>query len=207
MFQKKRFILIGIMLCLLFLSACNGAEESQAKEEPESSNEGNFQAEYDWILPDFNYINQDNEKVSKTDLMGEVWLANFVFTNCQTVCPPMTMNMAKLQERMKEEGLNNRIISFSVDPDRDTPEALKEYASIFEADHSNWDFLTGYEQEEVQKLAKAFKTLAEPEEGTDQFIHSTKTFLINKEGVIVKGYDGYMEVPFDEIIQDLKALN
>ena len=100
-----------------------------------------------------------------------------------------------------------KIILFlsAVDPERDTPPVLKEFAAKFEADLSQWHFLTGYTQEEVSAMAKAFKTLAEKEEGTDQFIHSTKIFLINKEGIIVKGYNG-LDVPFEEITADLKVL-
>lgn len=170
-------------------------------------NQQKFEAEYDWPLGDFTFVNQDDEIISSSDLKGKVWLANFVFTNCNTVCPPMTANMAKLQQKIAEEKkLNIELISFSVDPDRDTPNTLKEYASKFDADLTNWHFLTGYKQIEVKKLAKTFKTLAEAEEGTDQFTHSTKIFLVNKEGIIVKGYNG-LDVPFEEIIADLKAID
>lgn len=206
----KKGIFLLAMLLMLFSASCSqqksnadgNVKDDQAAEEMDA---GNFEAEYDWILPDFSYVNEDGEQVSKTDLLGEAWLANFVFTNCSTVCPPMTANLAKVQGMMKEAGLNNRIISFSVDPERDTPEVLKEFAGRFQLDLETWDFLTGYEQEEVKELAKSFKTLAEPEEGTDQFIHSTKIFLINEDGTIVKGYNG-LQVPVEEIISDLKAL-
>lgn len=193
MILKKLRIQFGVLLTvlsLLALTACN-----QPK----------FEAQYDWPMVDFSYINQDDEQISLSDLKGKVWLANFVFTNCDTVCPPMTANMARLQQQMAEEDLNAEIVSFSVDPQRDTPETLKEFAGKFQADFSNWNFLTGYTAEDIKGLAKAFKTLAEAEPGTDQFIHSTKIFLINQDGIIVKGYNG-LEVPYDEIISDLNAL-
>lgn len=188
--MRVQFGVILVVLSLLALTACN-----QPK----------FEAQYDWPMADFSYTNQDNEKIGLSDLKGKVWLANFVFTNCDTVCPPMTANMAKVQQQMAEEDINAEIVSFSVDPKRDTPETLKEFAGKFQADFSNWNFLTGYTEEDIKVLAKSFKTLAESEPGTDQFIHSTKIFLINEDGIIVKGYNG-LEVPYDEITSDLKAL-
>lgn len=165
-----------------------------------------FQAEYEWELQDFRAVTQDGKSVSKEDYMGEAWVANFIFTNCDTVCLPMTANMAKLQEMLKEEKATFKMVSFSVDPERDTEEALKEYGNKYEADYKTWSFLTGYTQEDVQAIAKNFKTLAQKEEGTDQITHGTKIFLINREGIIVKGYNG-LDVPYDEIINDLKVLN
>ncbi|MBP2243375.1 protein SCO1/2 [Cytobacillus eiseniae] len=181
-----------IMSCLLILVSCS--------EKPI------FEGEYEWELQEFSAVNQDNEKVSRDDLIGEAWLANFVFTQCTTVCQPMTANMAKLQQKLNEEKVKFNIISFSVDPERDKPEILKEYGDRYEADYSTWNFLTGYSEDEIKMIAKNFKTLAEREEGTDQFIHSTKIFLINGEGKIVKGYNG-IDVPYDEIINDMKSLN
>ncbi|HHY71723.1 MAG TPA: SCO family protein [Bacillus bacterium] len=191
---NKRRTQIGILLLvfsLLVVTACN-----QPK----------FQAKYDWPMADFSAINQDNEKFGPSDMKGKIWLANFVFTNCNSVCPPMTANMARLQRQMAEAKIKDvDIVSFSVDPERDTPEALKEFASKFEADLSNWQFLTGYTGEDIKRIAKSFKTLAEAEPGTDQFTHDTKIFLINEDGIIVKGYNG-LQVQYDEIIADLKAL-
>jgi protein SCO1/2 len=202
----KHGILLSILLSgALLLTACGGGQAEPDTEAPQGETSSGFQAQYDWVLPDFQYVNQDGKEIGKEDLLGEAWLANFVFTNCTTVCSPMTANMAKVQRKLKEAGLDNNMVSFSVDPERDTPPVLKEFAAKFEADLSHWHFLTGYQQEEVSTLAKAFKTLAENEEGTDQFIHSTKIFLIDKDGTIVKGYDG-LDVPFEEIVADLQAL-
>lgn len=210
--MKGLLIYSLVVVAMLFLSACGLAPQStETPSEPQSipqseiqqETQSNFQADYDWVLPYFNFVNQDNERVSKEDLEGQVWLANFIFTNCYTVCPPMTANMAKLQQTMADENVSVQIVSFSVDPDRDTPEALKEYASKFDANFTNWHLLTGYRQGEIKKIAKAFKTLAEAEEGTDQFIHSTKIFMIDENGIIVKGYNG-LQVPYDQIIADLK---
>ncbi|WP_456271414.1 SCO family protein [Bacillus sp. AK031] len=169
---------------------------------------GGFKADINYEVQDFSYTNQHNEKVSLEDLKGQVWLADFIFTNCETVCPPMTYNMTQLQEKLKEEGVEDyRIVSFSVDPEVDTPEALKEYIGKYEADTSKWDLLTGYTQDEISKFAeKSFKSLVADDPNTDQVIHQTSFYLVNQDGVVVKSYGGYQEVPFDQIALDMEAL-
>ena len=183
---------VGLLFLSILLSGCT--------EKP------TFQGEYEWELQDFRAITQDGKSVGKEDYIGEAWVANFIFTNCSTVCLPMTANMATLQQKLTEADVNFKMVSFSVDPERDTEKVLKEYGEKYEADYDTWSFLTGYTQEDVQAIAKNFKTLAQKEEGTDQITHGTKIFLINREGMIVKGYNG-LDVPYDEIISDLKVLN
>ncbi len=178
-------------LILLALTACGGS---------------NFEGDFSYEVKDFTYVNQDGEKVSLDDLKGKPWLADFVFTNCNTVCPPMTANMSRIQEKLKEENIDMQIVSFSVDPENDTPETLKEFGDKFDADYSSWDFLTGYEQEEIVTLArKSFKTLVQNDPSSDQVIHGTSFYLVDQEGNAVKSYDG-LDTPYEEIIDDAKAI-
>jgi protein SCO1 len=167
-----------------------------------------FQAETDYEIADFNYTNQDNEKVSLKDLEGKVWIADFIFTNCETVCPPMTFNLTKLQKELKKAGVEDyKIVSFSVDPEKDTPQALKEYISGYEADTGKWELLTGYKFEEVKDFAEhSFKTIVAKDPNSDQVIHQTSFFLVNQEGVVVKNYSGNSDVPYEEITSDMKTL-
>src|SRR5699024_5128054 len=93
-----------LLLFVLFVSACGDQ----------------YNGDFSYEVQDFTFTNQDGEKVSKSDLEGEFWVADFIFTNCTTVCPPMTSNMANLQDQLKEAGLEDvRLVSFSVDPERD----------------------------------------------------------------------------------------
>src|SRR5690625_1768044 len=108
----RKILFLIVIISSLVLSACGKKE---------------FIAETDWKVEDFSSVNQENEKVELADLEGEVWIADFIFTNCATVCPPMTVNKAELQDALKNENISNvRLVSFSVDPDIDTPEVLKE---------------------------------------------------------------------------------
>lgn len=163
--------------------------------------------ELDWKVQDFSAVNQDGEEITLADLDGDVWLTSFIFANCVTVCPPMTANMASLQEELLAEDLDIPIISFSVDPDSDTPEVLKEYGEQFGADFSTWQFVTGYSFEEVQELSReSFKALVEWEsEDSDQVMHGTSFYLVDQDGTVVKKYDG-LEPPHEEIISDIKKI-
>ncbi|QOR65139.1 SCO family protein [Cytobacillus suaedae] len=182
-------ILIGL---LLFLTACGYEIENP----------------HNWEVQEFAYINQDGEEVALEDLKGKVWLANFIFTNCDTVCPPMTANMSKIQGLLKQEGIENvEIVSFTVDPEVDTPDALKEFAGKFEADFSNWHFLTGYSQDEIESFSReSFKSLVQKIEGEPQVGHGTSFYVVDKDGIIKQSYSG-VDVPFDQIIKDVKSLN
>lgn len=159
-----------------------------------------------WEIEDFTFTNQNNEDVSLSDLEGEVWLADFVFTNCTTVCLPMMANMTALQDELKQEGLDVRIVSFSVDPTIDTPDVLKSYAENYGADLSGWDLLTGYSPEKIDEFAmENFRTLARKPENDDQVMHGTSFYLIDREGVVRKYYDG-INPPADEILNDIEIL-
>ncbi|HLR69536.1 SCO family protein [Virgibacillus alimentarius] len=188
-----RFIKFFAFIFILFLAACGGEDiETNMSEE----------------VADFEFTTQDEKKLSNKDLEGEWWVADFVFTNCTTVCLPMTSNMSILQDKLKEEDLDVQLVSFSVDPEHDTPEVLRDYAKEYEADLDNWTFLTGYDFQTIKELSiKSFRSLlAEPQPGDDQVTHGTNFFLINPEGEIVKKYDGVDKKEIETIVEDLKAV-
>src|SRR5699024_4154511 len=166
-------------------------------------NEDIIESNKDETMSDFEFINQDAETVSLDDLKGEYWVADFVFTNCTTVCIPMTSNRKILQDEMIEEDLTNiELISFTVDPDYDTPEVLSDYAKEYDANLDNWSFLTGYEFDDIKEISiKSFRSmLQEPQPGDDQVTHGTRFFLINPKGEVIKSYDGVNRRVADEII-------
>lgn len=166
-----------------------------------------YEGDFSYKVEDFSYTNQDGETVSLDDLKGSFWVADMVFTSCNTVCPPMTANMARLQKLLKEEGLDEvRLVSFSVDPEVDTPEMLKEFGDKFGADYSNWDFLTGYTMEEAEKFAlKSFKSLVDKPEGQDQVNHTVRFFIVTPDGNAIKSYDGRQAEQMQQIVDDLKG--
>jgi protein SCO1 len=191
--MKKRIVLILLAALMVFAAGCGNNGIKDAK---------------NWPIEDFNFTSHEGKSLTKKDLKGKVWVADFVFTNCADVCPPMTANMAKLQDLVKEEGLKNvQFVSFSVDPTVDTPDALSEYGKKFNVDFKNWTFLTGYTQEEIEQFAmKNFKTIVKKPQTGDQVIHGTDFYLVDQDGKIMMYYTGLKEVPFEQIIQDIKSL-
>jgi protein SCO1/2 len=91
---------------------------------------------------DFTLTDQEGRAVSRSQLLGKVWVASFIFTRCATLCPQVCATLAQLQEQIRTEP-DVRLVSFSVDPDEDTPAVLKKYAARFGADPERWLFLTG----------------------------------------------------------------
>lgn len=181
-----------VFVFILFLAACGEKIETNMSEE----------------VTDFEFTTQDNEKLSLNNLEGKWWIADFVFTNCTTVCLTMTPNMAKLQEKLNEESLDAQLISFTVDPKNDTPEVLKEYGESYNADFSNWTFLTGYDFQTIKEFSiKSFRSLvAQAQPGSDQVTHGTSFYLVNPEGEVIKNYSGIDNNTVDTIIADLKKV-
>jgi protein SCO1/2 len=170
----------------------------------------------------FSFVNQDNEVVTNDSLEGNIYVANFFFTSCPTICPIMTKNMAYLQSELSQYD-NIRFLSHTVDPINDTPEKLRYYiekemkAKNVTIDLSNWDFLTG-EKTELYDIARLY-LLASPnadELAPGGFIHSEYFVLIDKEGRIRSGidrnknirgaYDGTNDIHMKDLINDIKVL-
>lgn len=189
----KKWLVLALGL-ILFLVACGEKEiETNMSEE---------------VKP-FEFTTQDNETLSLKDLEGKWWVADFVFTNCTSVCLPMTSNMSQLQDKLKEEDIDAQLVSFSVDPAYDSPEVLKEYAETYDADLTNWSFLTGYDFQTIKELSiKSFKSLlVEAAPGSDQVTHGTSFFLVNPEGEIINKYNGMDTKAMDLIVKDLKTVS
>ena len=183
-----------IMISLLVLAGCGSSD---------------FKAQTNWEIEEFEFDNQRGEETSLEDLKGTVWLATFIFTNCETICPPMTFNLAEIQGMLKDKGIEDyKIVGFSVDPEVDTPEVLQEYLDMFEVpDQSNWELLTGYSQEYISQFAEqSFKALVRNNPNDDQVIHGSRFYLINQNGVAVKNYTGFEDVPKEEIVIDMETL-
>ncbi|GEL76050.1 SCO family protein [Tenuibacillus multivorans] len=202
-FNHKWLNLVLISSVILVLTAC-GDDSSEADTTGDHQQEQAIEPQFDVQVENFNYTNQDGEQVSLDDLKGTYWVADFIFTSCETVCPPMTANMSKLQQKLEEEGLDVRLVSFSVDPHVDDQEALKEFGDKFGADYSNWDFLTGYDQKEIESFAAdSFKTLVSKVDGNDQVNHGTSFMIVNPEGKMINRFKGTSLEEMDQIVKYL----
>jgi len=192
--KNIRLYFVGVIIfCFTIIAGC-----STGTKIPQALN---------WDVQNFQYTNQDGQPYSLEDLKGKVWIATFIFTNCETVCPPMTANMARLQQIAKEEKLDVQFVSFSVDPEVDKPKMLKLYVQKFTNDLSNWTLLTGYSQGEIEKFAKeSFQTLVDKPATTNQVTHGTSFYLVDQNGKVMKKYSGISNTPYKDIVRDAKRL-
>lgn len=153
----------------------------------------------------YSFINQHHESINIEDLRGTFWIASFIFTNCETVCPPMMYENASLQNVFAKEQVQIQFVSFSVDPEIDTPEVLDDYVKQFTDDDSNWHLLTGVTQKEIETFAREqFHTIVQKPEASNQVIHSTNFYLVDDQGYIINEYN-YIDDSYQEkILQDIK---
>ncbi|MGE7839866.1 SCO family protein [Lysinibacillus sp. NPDC093712] len=196
--MKNKVIGFVLLLALVsVLSACGNVK---------------FKADYSYEIQDFDHVNQRGENVSLESLKGKPWLGMYIFTNCNSVCPPMTFNMTQIQEKLMKKGIEDyNLVAFSVDPEVDTPEVLADYLARYTVpDESKWNLLTGYSQSYIEQFAvKSTKSLVKDDPNSDQVIHGIQFFLVDKDGILVKQYDGYAkdaaDVPIDTIVGDLET--
>jgi protein SCO1 len=156
-------------------------------------------------VPEFSLTERSNRSVTREDLDGQVWVADFIFTHCAGICPTMSSNMQKLQDMLPKEV---RLVSFTVDPYNDTPEILTEYAKRYNADPDRWLFLTGEEQAIQNLSVGGFKLALDPTGGTEAepITHSSRFVLVDRKGRI-RGYYGTEEAnTLDRIVADAKKL-
>ncbi|CDQ19934.1 SCO family protein [Halobacillus karajensis] len=153
-------------------------------------------------------INQHGEQVSvPKEYAGDYWVADFIFTNCETVCPPMTGNMSRLQAQLQEEGLDIQLVSVSVDPENDTQDKLLAFAENYQPDFEHWDFLTGYSYQDVKEWSiKSFQSPVKKMEDSNQVAHGTSFFLVGPDGNIQETYSGTKADSVTKIVEDLKKL-
>lgn len=150
-------------------------------------------------VPAFQLVDQSGGKFDSQSLAGHVWVADFVFTNCEGPCPRMSSHMHSLQTKTSPDV---NLISFTVDPARDTPPVLAEYAKKFAFDQKRWHFLTGQVATLNMLDQDAFKL------GTigQEIEHSTRFALVDKKGHI-RGYYGLSDGnPEDKIVRDAERL-
>ncbi|MBI4000025.1 MAG: SCO family protein [Candidatus Omnitrophica bacterium] len=161
-------------------------------------------------VPDFTLIQQSGKEIKLADLKGNVWIANFVFTRCQGMCPMLTGRMAGLQERFKQPHV--KFISFSVDPEYDTPKVLSEYAVRYHAEEGKWFFLTGDKKVMWNFITEGFSlgvADASPEDlaaGAEPVMHSGRFVLIDQKGSIRGYYDSSEPSKVEELVRDASLL-
>ena len=155
-------------------------------------------------VPQFSLVERSGKATSLADLRGSIWIADFIYTTCKDTCPMQTAEMAQLQEQWKDKaGL--KLVSFSVDPEKDTTAVLSRYADRYKADAQRWLFLTGAKEEIGRLVQEGFRlsAVALPGDGnvSSVIMHSPRFVLIDKQAQI----RGYYDSRDPQALQRLKA--
>ncbi len=152
-------------------------------------------------LPGFTLTDQDGQPFALEDLKGKVWVAGFIFTTCPSTCPKISRAMLDLQQRYARNGVDVELVSFTVDPENDTPAVLQRYAENLGADQTHWRFVTGPLKDVEALIVGGFKTAIErghrPVDGQPtmyDIAHSEQLVLIDGDGGI-RGFYGVRRPP------------
>ena len=187
--RKIRFIIYGIVAVLLVITYFT--------KEP-NSNSG---LPVIGTIPEFNFTDSQGNEISRLDLDGKVWVADFIFTTCTMACPVLTGNMNLIHKAFKNND-NIRIVSISVYPEYDTPQVLSDYASQYDANTNRWHFLTGPE-ENVQDVIKNGFKMGDYE---DIIFHSEKFALVDQKNRLRGYYNGMQPDDVTRLKKDMEKL-
>ena len=154
----------------------------------------------------FSFVDQDSVTITENDLSGKIYVADFFFTSCRTICPIMKTQMMRVYEATWEMS-DVVLISHTIDPEYDTVALLHDYARRLGVESSRWHFLTG-QKDSIYKVAQTryFATAMEDKSEPDGFIHSGAFLLVDRKGRIRGKYDGTKEEDVNRLVGDIKRL-
>jgi len=158
-------------------------------------------------IGDFSLINQNNDTITQDDYKGKIYIADFFFTTCQTICPIMTEHMVEIQQELKNDS-EIKLLSHSVIPAYDTPDILKKYAIQKGVDDTRWNLVTG-SQKEIFTLARKHYLAVQDIPGTEDdldMVHTENFMLVDKKGYIRGYYDGTKDEAILNLLEDIEIL-
>jgi protein SCO1/2 len=159
-------------------------------------------------IPDFSFINQDGDTLSQNDFKNKVYVSDFFFTSCPTICPTMKTQMLRIYEKYKENP-EFGILSHTIDPNHDTVEVLKKYRDRLGVKGNTWQFVTG-DQKAIYKIAQDSYMVSAMEDSSavDEggFVHSGAFVLVDKDKHVRGVYDGTKEIEVSKLLKDIDLL-
>ena len=166
-------------------------------------------------IQSFAYQNQEGLQVTNKNYINKVWITEFFFATCPTICPIMNVQMTNLTKEVRTMNMEDQVqfLSFSIDPTKDTPEALKKYKNLHCGDCKNWDFLTGNEEFTHRLGIESFKVFAgREEEAAGGYAHSGAFSMVDQNGYLrgvynITSFDGDVnKSEYQRLLRDLKIL-
>jgi cytochrome oxidase Cu insertion factor (SCO1/SenC/PrrC family) len=156
-------------------------------------------------VPAFELTNQDGQPFGSTQLLGKIWIADFIYTTCPGPCPMISSRMSELQKPLEKTDVH--LVSFTVDSVRDTPQVLRGYADKVQAEPGRWDFLTGPQSTIYNLSRNGFKlAISDGSEENGLPVHSTRLILVDRRGEIRGYYDAAEADGMTKLLADTNHL-
>lgn len=206
----KNALLFLILPVALAISCSSPAEKTSETAELPILGERYVDDNQDTVyhsIADFAFVNQEGDTIRKEDMTGKVYVADFFFTTCPTICPVMKKEMLRVYEQFKGDP-NFRILSHTIDPTHDTQAVLQDYADkLGVPDAATWNFLTGDQEKifEIGQTSYLTTTMADDME-PGGFLHSGAFLLVDQQGRIRGVYDGTKTDQVDRLLADIPKL-
>jgi cytochrome oxidase Cu insertion factor (SCO1/SenC/PrrC family) len=160
-------------------------------------------------VPQFTLIERSGRSSTLADMRGKVWIADFIYTTCTDTCPMQSAAMARFQEKFGTQA-DLQFVSFTVDPERDTPDALARYANRFKASADRWLFLTGDKEDIAQLVQEGFRLSAaavpDPTSKERVILHSPRFVLVDRKSQIRGYYDSRDNTALERLDKDVETL-
>ena len=157
-------------------------------------------------IPDFKFLNQDSLWISEKDMAGKIYVADFFFTTCPTICPKMKTQLLRIYDKFAEED-RVRILSHTIDPEYDGVRVLKEYAKKLNINSPRWNLVTG-KKSDIYRLGEKSYMVTAQEDANEEggFVHSGAFILVDKNRHVRGIYDGTKEEDVNHLIEDIGVL-
>ena len=205
------FASVFIFLIIFSLTSCNSGEQKLP-----------ILGERDWIkktvdgkevvdtiyntIPPFSFVNQNSDTVTEKIIDGKIYITDFFFTTCPTICPVMKRQMLKVYEKFKGNK-DVMILSHTIDPEHDTPQVLNTFAKDLGVTGNQWQFLTGPKEKIYEIGLKSYMVVAKEDKSAEGgFLHSGAFVLVDKDKHVRGIYDGTTEEGTKRIIADIQTL-
>jgi len=156
-------------------------------------------------VPGFQLTNQNGQPFGSAQLSGKIWIADFIYTTCPGPCPMISSRMSELQKPLQKTDVH--LVSFSVNPEKDTPEVLRGYADKLQAEPGRWDFLTGAKPAIYKLSHDGFKlAVSDGRDAQGIPVHSTRMVLVDRHGQIRGYYDATEPEAITKLLADTNHL-
>ncbi len=212
-----KYLQLALLFAIVLILSCNPSKEKNQssgklpilgnKHVENIEIDGGIKADTVYhTVPDFKFVNQDGDTITQDDFKDKVYVTDFFFTTCPTICPTMKAQMLRVYEEFYDND-EVMILSHTIDPVHDSVEVLHDFAHKLGVESSKWDFVTGDKEKIYEQGMKGYMvTAGEDKSAPGGYIHSGAFILVDKDRHVRGIYDGTEPIQVNELIEDIRLL-